>query len=1167
MKKLLLLLLPIFLFASLEKVSVQMQWKHQFQFAGFYAAIEQGYYKDVGLELELREFNYDINPNQEVLSQRSTFGLSSSSLILDKINGDDVVLVASYFKQSALAIATSPEIKSLSDLKNKKIMVMKKELIGTSIGAMLEVNNLTTSDYTRVDHDFDGKKFINGEVDAMSLFVSNEPFILDNLNIKYNIFYPSDYGIFFYDVELFTSEKVATSSPKMIKNFVDATNKGWKYALEHKEEIVDLIYHKYSKRKSKAALLFEADEIEKLFKTNTFKIGSIIPESIALNTVIYKNLGLIDKNLNVTKIFDSYIFGSDYKKVKNNAFSEEELAFINEKNIIKIANEMDWAPFDYNEFGKPTGLSIEYIKLLFDKAGLKYKFINGHTWPELLELFKNKKIDVIPAFYKTNEREKYTLFSTPYYEGKLAIFSMKDKQGSRNVKQISENNFTNKKIGIQEGDASVPIAKKYLKDSKILEFSTTDQLLEQLKLGNIDAIVCNPLLIKYYQKNKNLQNIKLIEYVKMNHKDKHVISLYTGVRKELKILHNILQKTINSLDEKEINSLKKQWLLDKSNNFLNLSQEENEYLKKNRITMCIDPSWMPFEKFENGKHIGISADIFKLVEKNIDANIEVVPTSSWSQSIEYAKKRKCDILSLVMQTEQRKKYMNFTPVYLNVPLVIATNLDVQFISDFKDLKNKKVAIPKNYAFTEILKNKYPNLNIIEVENIDEGLKNVKNGKVFGYIGSLASIAYLFHTEYTGELKIAGKFDESLNLGIGVRNDNDILLSIMHKAIDSIKEDEKSTILNKWISIKYENAVDYALAWKILLISIVILLGVLYWARKLFLLNRELEAAKLRSEEAIKVKANFLANMSHEIRTPMNSILGMTYLIKETNLNKVQDSYIKKIETSSKNLLSLINDILDFSKIEVRKLQLRNVDFNLLELLNDIENLLQVKSFEKGLELSITYNKSLSMNLYGDNLRLSQILTNLLSNAIKFTNKGKVELIIQKVNNSKFRFTVSDTGIGLTQEQIDHIFSSFTQADSSITRTYGGTGLGLSISKELVQLMGGKIWVDSIPGKGSKFIFEVNLKESSDIVTKDINNDNSKEVYPNEEKEIIKEEMLDDLYNQLKIAIQKRRPQLCEPILEVLQRYNLQDDQILFDKVSNLVKKYKFDEARRLLDER
>lgn len=234
-----------------------------------------------------------------------------------------------------------------------------------------------------------------------------------------------------------------------------------------------------------------------------------------------------------------------------------------------------------------------------------------------------------------------------------------------------------------------------------------------------------------------------------------------------------------------------------------------------------------------------------------------------------------------------------------------------------------------------------------------------------------------------------------------------------------------------------------------------------------------DRAKQKAELANKAKSEFLANMSHEIRTPINAIKGLIYLILDTPLSMQQKDYLKKIQSSTVSLSRLINDILDFSKIEAKKLDLEAEEFALDDVLHDLSNQAAMKAYDKGLEFFYDTDH-VPQKLVGDSLRLGQILLNLVSNAIKFTETGEVRLIVRIIKKTeqkiKLKFIVKDTGIGMTKEEQQKLFSQFTQADSSTTRKYGGTGLGLTISQRLVEKMGGEIKVESKPAEGSTFTF-------------------------------------------------------------------------------------------------
>jgi signal transduction histidine kinase/CheY-like chemotaxis protein len=274
---------------------------------------------------------------------------------------------------------------------------------------------------------------------------------------------------------------------------------------------------------------------------------------------------------------------------------------------------------------------------------------------------------------------------------------------------------------------------------------------------------------------------------------------------------------------------------------------------------------------------------------------------------------------------------------------------------------------------------------------------------------------------------------------------------------------------------------------ILIAMVLICAAGLFWyiiniiKKQIFLIG-QLKKSEIRVKESAKVKENFMANMSHEIRTPMNAILGFTNLLQRKNLDEESKEYIQTIQKSGENLLTIINDILDLSKIEAGMIRIEAAPFSIRGLLHSIEIMLKPKAAEKGLQLSVTVDKSVPDHLEGDSVRLTQILVNLIGNALKFTNKGSVLISITNEGVSgdviNTGITVSDTGIGIEKNKLQHIFNRFQQAEDSVTRKYGGTGLGLSIVKDLVLLQNGTIDVDSEINKGTTFRLMIPYKIST-----------------------------------------------------------------------------------------
>ena len=579
---------------GLDKVRLQLQWKHQFEFAGFYAAKEKGYYANAGLEVELIEFDTGMDPTERVLNRDVQFAVGYSSIISQYLEGKPIVLLANFFKYSPIAIVAQPHIKTPKDLIGKKVMGISDSVGDITLLMMLDKFGMNPDSIVNVPPNYAVDDFVNGSVDAMVVFTTNEIFQIEAAGKKYNLFDPTVYGAEYYDVNLFTSQAELKKDPSRVKRFRDASIKGWEYALRNQSEIINLIRVKYNtQNKSQEGLAFEAKQIWNIMMPKVHAIGSI---------------------------------------------DEQRLNMI--------------------------GSDLIQLGILPDDTVLDYK------------------------------------------------------------------NFIYK---------------------------------EPLKAPE-------------------------------------------------------------------------------------LTEAEQQYLNdKGTITFCVDPRWMPFEEINNGAHVGMSADYIKIFQDKIHTPFKLVPTQSWEESLDFAKQRKCDILSLIMPTPARRVFMNFTSPYLSYPLVIATRTDSLFILDITEVMDKPLGIVKGYAFVEILRRKYPGINLVEVASLEEGLDQVAKGNLYGYIDSLGTIGYILQKKYIGELKIAGKFHENWELGIGVRNDDPVLLGILEKLVKGITPVQHQKIANKWISVTFEKGVDYDLVWKISIASLISLcLFALYsWQvrkrnQQIFLKNNQLE---------------------------------------------------------------------------------------------------------------------------------------------------------------------------------------------------------------------------------------------------------------------------------------------------------------------------------------
>lgn len=548
MKLFLLLLVSTFLYSSsLEKVSIQFNWKYQFEVAGFIAAKEKGFYENVGLDVELKEYNPEVDILFDVLNNKVTYGISSSNIVLENKKIASIVLLATYLQKSPLVFITKPDIRTPSQFLGKTIMGNKDELKNSSLALFLSHFNINFSNTKFIPHNFKIDDFINGKVEIMSAFRSNQLYELDKRKIDYNIIDPADYGFVMSAVNLYTSKEEAFKNKDRTQKFIEATNRGWEYALKNKEEIIDILIKKYGVNKSKEALLYERDVVNQVMMRDFYPIGKVSPE---LTQRLVKQLsysGMIEPNQKINHIFFENIVDkipSDFSLTK----SEKE--YLNSKHSLKMCIDPFWYPIEFMKDGKISGITSDLKRYFEEKIQINIDVVPTNNWNESLDFIKDKKCDIISSISPSYDRISYLNFTKPILTLPIVVTTQKDKPFLRDISLLK-----NEKIAILKGHFIAEYIKDYFPYLKIVEVASMNEGLYLVEQGEVYGYIDNALVL-----SSTIQK-EFSNSLKIGFRFDILDELSIGTRNDEPILNDIFSRLVDALDETKKQEFLNNWTI------------------------------------------------------------------------------------------------------------------------------------------------------------------------------------------------------------------------------------------------------------------------------------------------------------------------------------------------------------------------------------------------------------------------------------------------------------------------------------------------------------------------------------------------------------------------------------------------------------------------------
>jgi signal transduction histidine kinase/ABC-type nitrate/sulfonate/bicarbonate transport system substrate-binding protein len=531
---------------ELKKVTLQLSWFNQFQFAGYYIAKEKGFFEELGLDVEIIPFSYGLDIPKSVNDGKIDFAVGRETLILERVKNPNIVALYAIFQSTPLILLSTKEseINSINDFSNKKIMTTIDDASEVSLKAMITSNKIKLDNLTFLKHTHNIDDLLNKNTDVISAYISKSPYPLQKKGVEYNIFDPKKYGFDMYSDMLYTNQNLINSDLNAVLALKKASLKGWEYAYSNIEESVDLILEKYNSEKlEKDELLYEAKELKKLSYFNTATLGDIRKDKIQRIYDLYNVMGLVPTPINL----DKFIF--DINNLSNFTFSDNETKYIEEKDSIKMCVVPNAMPYSDIKDGKFTGFVSDYIGLIEKKIKKPITLVTTNSWAESLEFVKNRKCDILSSASKTSERENYLNFTKSYLEIPFVLLT---KSGTSFIHNLST--LSNKKISVVENYEILNLLEEKYKNIEFVPVKNVDDGLEKVLnkevFGHIDTIAT-----AWYK----LQT-KYLSQLTISSKLDEVSDISIAVRNDDSLLYEIFQKAVLSIDNSQKEEMLNKWI-------------------------------------------------------------------------------------------------------------------------------------------------------------------------------------------------------------------------------------------------------------------------------------------------------------------------------------------------------------------------------------------------------------------------------------------------------------------------------------------------------------------------------------------------------------------------------------------------------------------------------